>query len=63
MVEPVGSGYLPPHQAGLVGMSAEMRYAAGIDSKTIPLQERDCPHQLYVIGDDSRLPRNHNMMV
>lgn len=38
MVESTGSGYLPPHQASLVGMSAEVRYAAGIDSGMIPMQ-------------------------
>ena len=38
MVESVGSGYLPPHQASLVGMSAEVRYAAGVDSGMIPIQ-------------------------
>lgn len=63
MVELVGSGYLPPHQAGLVGMSAEVRRAARIDSGAIPLQGQDCPRRLYTVGDDSRLPRNHNMMV
>ena len=38
MVESVGSGYLPPHQASLAGMAAEVRHAAGIDSGMIPLQ-------------------------
>lgn len=38
MVESTGSGYLPPHQASLVGMAAEVRYAAGIDSGMIPMQ-------------------------
>ena len=38
MVESVGSGYLPPHQASLVGMAAEVRYAAGIDLGMIPMQ-------------------------
>ena len=38
MVESVGSGYLPPHQASLVGMAAEVRYAAGIDSGMILMQ-------------------------
>lgn len=38
MVESVGSGYLPPHQASLIGMAAEVRYAAGIDSGMIPMQ-------------------------
>jgi hypothetical protein len=38
MVESVGSGYLPPHQASLAGMAAEVRYAAGIDSGMIPIQ-------------------------
>lgn len=38
MVESVGSGYLPPHQASLAGMAAEVRYAAGIDSGMISLQ-------------------------
>ena len=38
MVESTGSGHLPPHRASLVGMSAEVRYAAGIDSGMIPMQ-------------------------
>ena len=38
MVESTGSGYLPPHQASLVSMAAEVRYAAGIDSGMIPMQ-------------------------
>ena len=38
MVESVGSGYLPPHQASLVGSSAEVRYAAGVDSGMIAMQ-------------------------
>ncbi len=38
MVESTGSGYLPPHQASLVGMAAEVRHAAGIDSGMIPIQ-------------------------
>lgn len=38
MVESVGSGCLPPHQASLVGMSAEVRRAAGVDKGTIPMQ-------------------------
>ena len=38
MAGSVGSGYLPPHQASLAGMSAEVRYAAGIDSGMIPMQ-------------------------
>lgn len=37
MVESVGSGYLPPHQASLVGMTVEVRYAAGIGSGMIPI--------------------------
>lgn len=37
-VESIGSGYLPPHQASLVGMAAEVRHAAGIDSGMIPMQ-------------------------
>lgn len=38
MVESTGSGYPPPHQASLVGMAADVRYAAGIDSGMIPIQ-------------------------
>ena len=38
MVESVGSGYLPPHQASVARMKAEVRYAAGIDSGMIPMQ-------------------------
>lgn len=38
MVESVGSGYLPPHRASLVGKSADVRYAAGIDKGMIPMQ-------------------------
>ena len=38
MVESVGSGYLPPHQASLVGLAAEVRYAVGIGSGMIPTQ-------------------------
>ena len=38
MVESVGSGYLPPHQASVAGMSAEVRHAAAIDSGMIPIQ-------------------------
>ena len=38
VVESVGSGYLPPHQASLAGMAAEVRYAAGIDKGMIPMQ-------------------------
>lgn len=38
MVESVGSGYLPPHQASLAGMAAEVRHAAGIDSGIILMQ-------------------------
>jgi len=37
LVESVGSGYLPPHRASLVGMSADVRYAAGIDKGMIPV--------------------------
>ncbi|MFR2951079.1 MAG: UPF0236 family transposase-like protein [Collinsella intestinalis] len=37
VVECVGSGYLPPHRASLVGKSAEVRYAAGIDKGMIPV--------------------------
>ena len=37
MVESVGSGYLPPHQASVAHMKAEVRYAAGIDSGMIPM--------------------------
>ena len=38
MVESVGKGYLPPHQASVAGMAAEVRYAAGIDSGMIAMQ-------------------------
>lgn len=38
MVKSVGSGYLPPHQASVTGASAEVRYAAGIDSGMITMQ-------------------------
>ena len=38
MVESVGSGYLPPHQASVASMSAEVRHAAGIDRGMIPMQ-------------------------
>lgn len=38
VVESVGSGYLPPHQASVTGLSAEVRYAAGIDSGMIAMQ-------------------------
>lgn len=38
LVESVGSGYLPPHHAGLVGASADVRYAAGIDKGMIPVR-------------------------
>ena len=38
MVESTGSGYLPPHQASVAHMSAEVRHAAGIDSGMIPIQ-------------------------
>ena len=37
LVESTGSGYLPPHHASLVGMSADVRYAAGIDKGMIPV--------------------------
>ena len=37
VVECVGSGYLPPHRASLVGKSAEVRYAAGIDEGMVPV--------------------------
>ena len=37
LVESVGSGYLPPHHASFVGMSADVRYAAGIDKGMIPV--------------------------
>ena len=37
LVESVGSGYLPPHHASLVGMSADVRYAARIDRGMIPV--------------------------
>lgn len=38
MVESAGSGYLPPHRASVTGLSAEVRYAAGIDSGMIAMQ-------------------------
>ena len=38
MVESVGSGYLPPHQASVANMKAEVRYAAGVDRGMIPMQ-------------------------
>ena len=38
MVESVGSGYLPPHQASVAHMKAEVRYAAGVDRGMIPMQ-------------------------
>lgn len=38
MVESTGSGYLPPHQASVAFMSAEVRHAAGIDSGMILMQ-------------------------
>lgn len=38
VVESVGGGYLLPHQDSLVGMAAEVRCAAGIDSGMIPIQ-------------------------
>lgn len=31
VVESVGSGYLPPHQASLVGFKADVRYSAALD--------------------------------
>ena len=37
LVESTGSGYLPPHHASLVGTSADVRYAAGIDRGMIPM--------------------------
>ena len=37
LVESVGSGYLPPHHVSLCGMSADVRYAAGIDKGMIPV--------------------------
>ena len=37
VVECVGSGYLPPHRASLVGKSAEVRHAAGIDKGMVPV--------------------------
>jgi len=37
MVESTGSGYLPPHQASVADMSAEVRYAAGVDSGMISI--------------------------
>lgn len=30
-------GYLPPHRASLVGKSAEVRYASGIDKGMVPM--------------------------
>ncbi len=38
LVESTGSGYLPPHHASLYGMSADVRYAAGIDKGMIPVR-------------------------
>ena len=38
LVESTGNGYLPPHHASLVGMSADVRYAAGIDKGMIPMR-------------------------
>lgn len=35
VVQSEGLGYLPPHQASVSAMSAEMRYAAGIDSSMV----------------------------
>lgn len=37
LVESVGKGYLPPHQASVAGMAAEVRFAAGPDSGMIPV--------------------------
>lgn len=37
LVESVGKGYLPPHQASVVGMAADVRFAAGLDSGMIPV--------------------------
>lgn len=49
MVKSAGSGYLPPHRAGLVGMSAEARRAAGIDKGMTPAWGCGFPHQLYAV--------------
>ena len=38
VVESVGKGYLPPHQASVSGLSAEVRYAAGLDSGMVAMQ-------------------------
>ncbi len=38
VVKSVGSGYLPPHRASVTGLSAEVRYAAGLDSGMIAMQ-------------------------
>ena len=38
MVESVGSGYVPPHQASVASASAEVRYAAGLNSGMILMQ-------------------------
>ena len=37
MVESVGSGYLPPHQASVSNMKAEVLYAAGVDRGMAPM--------------------------
>lgn len=38
VVESVGSGYLPPHRASVAGLSAEVRYAAGVDLGMVAVQ-------------------------
>ena len=38
MVESVGSGYVPPHQASVASAPAEVRYAAGLNSGMILMQ-------------------------
>lgn len=49
MVESAGSGYLPPHRAGLVGMSAEVCYAAGAGKGITLAWGCGFPHQLYAV--------------
>ena len=43
VVECAGSGYLSPHRASLVGKSAEVRYAAGIDKGMVPVPGQEHP--------------------
>lgn len=38
VVKSVGRGYLPPHQASVSGMSAEVRFAAGLDSAMVQIR-------------------------